>query len=192
MQPSRSGLATRRIALIGALIGALGGCATKAPPKIVTPARPSARPTPSARLAVLPSDRLLFPELATALDDQLDRARVTGAGPSVRANVSMEVAQLSLECVSPSDDCYSQVGKFLQVDRLLWGQIARDSPSAGVTVSVVLLDVGRGAVVARAAETFARSEAAIQGVRALVDKATAAPSAATPAASALSRGELAP
>jgi hypothetical protein len=178
----RSRLATRKIFLVGAMIGALHGCATKAPPRVVAVARPAAPPREApARLAVLPSDRLLYPEIAIALDQQLDRAHVAGTEPMSKANVSMEVAQLALECVSASDDCYTQVGRFLQVDRLLWGQIVRDPQTNGVTVSVVLLDVGRGAALSRTEETFPKSEIAIQGLRGLVDKATGAPSPSTPA-----------
>ena len=190
LRRSRDLLGDAKNILAGAVIGALYGCATQAPPKVVAPARTPTAHMTLPRLAVLPSDRLLYPELATALDDQLGRARVAGVGPTVKASISMEVAQLSLECVSATDDCYSQVGRFLQVDRLLWGQIARASPGAGVTVSVILLDVGRGAVVARAAETFAKSEAAIQGVRALVDRATAA--ARSPRPATVSQRELTP
>ena len=124
------------------------------------------------RLAVLPSDPLLFADVAHALDRQLAQARPSGVAPTVRANVSMEVAQLTLECVSPTDDCYTQVGRFLGVDRLLWGSIARDPLSPGVRVTVVLLDVKRGAAVARAEESFAQSDAAIGGLRKLVDRAT--------------------
>ena len=124
------------------------------------------------KLAVLPSDSLLFADIASALDRQLADARLGGVASMVRAKVSMEVAQLSLECVSATDECYAQVGRFLQVDRLLWGSIARDSGSAGVRVTVVLLDVRRGAAVARAEETFAQNDAAIGGLRKLVDRAT--------------------
>jgi hypothetical protein len=183
-------LATRKILLVGAVVGALHGCATKAPLRVAGSGRPPAV-TGAARIAVLPSDPLLFADIAAALDEQLARARVNGTGPMVKANVSMEVAQLSLECVSATDDCYTQVGKFLQVDRLLWGQIAHDPEATGVTVTVVLLDVGRGAALGRAEQTFAKSDAAIEGLGKLVDKATAVPaSRSTP--TTVSQRERAP
>ena len=138
---------------------------------MIVPRQSSAMGAP-VRLAVLPSDPLLFADIAHALDRQLSQARLSGVGPMVRANVSMEVAQLTLECVSPTDDCYTQVGRFLGVDRLLWGSITRDPLSPGVRVTVVLLDVKRGAAVARAEQSFAQSEAAIGGLRKLVDRAT--------------------
>jgi hypothetical protein len=178
-------LARRKISLLGALFGVLLGCATKAPPRVATSARTSL-PGGVARLAVLPSDSLLFADIAVALDEQLARARVSGVGPMVRAKVSMEVAQLALECVSATDECYTQVGKFLQVDRLLWGQIARDPQTSGVKVTIVLLDVGRGTSLARAEQSFPKNDVAIGGLRRLVDQVTAAPGSttATPAATA--------
>jgi hypothetical protein len=158
------------------LVGALEGCATKAPPRTIVPRSTAATGAP-VKLAVLPSDSLLYADIALALDRQLAGARPRGVGPTVHANVSMEVAQLTLECVSATDDCYTQVGRFLQVDRLLWGSIARDPRSTGVRVTVVLLDVRRGAAVARAEEIFAESDAAIGGLRKLVDRATGTPDA---------------
>jgi hypothetical protein len=138
---------------------------------VIVPREQAARGAP-VKLAVLPSDSLLFADIASALDRQLADARLGAVGPMVRAKVSMEVAQLALECVSPTDECYTQVGRFLQVDRLLWGSIARDAQSAGVRVTVVLLDVRRGAAVSRAEQIFAQNEAAIGGLRQLVDRAT--------------------
>ncbi len=164
-------MARSKILLLSALFGALHGCATKAPPKSAAVHRESSADA-SVRVAVMPADSLLFADVASALDDQLGRARVAGARTTVRAKVSMEVAQLALECVSATDECYSQVGRYLQVDRLLWGQIARDSPSAGVKVTVVLLDVGRGTQLGRAEEVFPKSDAAIGGLRRLVDRAS--------------------
>ena len=122
-------LARPKILLLGALFGALHGCATKAPPKTGALNR-DASSNSSVRLAVMRADSLLIADVATALDEQLGHARVAGARTAIRANVSMEVAQLALECVSPTDECYSQVGRFLQVDRLLWRRISRATPPA--------------------------------------------------------------
>ena len=174
-------MARAKILLLGALFGALHGCATKAPPKTALVRRDSSSEV-SVRLAVIPSDSLLFADIATALDAQLGRARVAGARTTIRANISMEVAQLALECVSPTDECYAQVGRFLQVDRLLWGQIARDLSSSGVKVTVVLLDVARGTQLARAEEVFAQNDAAIGGLRRLVERASSPPPSPPPGA----------
>ena len=138
----------------------------------------------------MPADSLLFADIASALDEQLGRARVAGVGTTIRAKLSMEVAQLSLECVSATDECYSQVGRFLQVDRLMWGQIVRDVPSSGVKVTVVLIDVARGAQLGRAEEVFPQNDAAIGGLRRLVDRASMPPPAVPP--EALSQRERTP
>jgi len=172
-------LARRKILLLGALFGALHGCATKAPPKSAS-VRQDGSSGGSVRLAVMPADSLLYADVATALDEQLARARVAGARTAIRAKISMEVAQLALECVSPTDQCYSQVGRYLQVDRLLWGQIARDAPSSGVKVTVVLLDVARGMQLGRAEEVFPKNDVAIGGLRQLVDRASKPPAAVPP------------
>ena len=178
--PCKDVLATRKILLLGLLVGAFPACATKAMPRASAPRRATAASS-SVTLAVLPSDPLLFADVASALDRQLAQARPSGVGPMVRGKVSMEVAQLTLECVSPTDECYAQVGRFLQVDRLLWGSIARGPQAAGVRVTVVLLDVTRGAPIARAEATFPASEAAIGGLQKLVDQAmSGADNAAAP------------
>ena len=141
----------------------------------------------SMRLAVMPADSLLYADIASALDEQLGHARFAGARTAIRAKISMEVAQLALECVSATDECYSQVGRFLQVDRLLWGQIVRDATSSGVKVTVVLLDVARGMQLGRAEEVFPKNDVAIGGLRRLVDRASAPP-VAVPTGAALATG----
>jgi hypothetical protein len=184
-------LAKRYILLLALLVDALSACATKTPPRVTPPRRSVASGAP-VKLAVLPSDPLQYADVATALDRQLAQARMSGVGPMVRAKVSMEVAQLTLECVSATDQCYTQVGRFLQVDRLLWGSIARVAQPAGVHVTVVLLDVGRGTPLARAEATFPQSDAAIDGLRKLVDQATGALDAGGAAGKAPSTGSPSP
>lgn len=172
----------------GALL--LHGCAAHAPPPPPASASRKTLAPAAIRLAVLPPDPLLFSDVAAALDDRLARVQLGGAGPVTKAKVSMEVAQLALECVAPIDGCYAQVGKFLQVDRLLWGVIARGPGSDGLTVTVVLLDVGRGAPVGRAEGSFAQRQDAVAGLQKLVDEAVGGP--ARPATAALSRPEHLP
>jgi hypothetical protein len=184
-------LTTRRILLQAALFALPQGCATAPPPP--PPARVKAPAAPAraqVRIAVLPPDMLLFSDVAAALGDRLAHAEVSGTGPLVMEKVSMEVAQLSLECVSPTDDCFAKVGKYLQVDRLLWGQIDHDGDSAGVKVTVVFLDVGEAVSVGRAERTFPEPAAAILGLKELVDLATRRHPA--PAAAAVSQSEAPP
>jgi hypothetical protein len=171
-------MAKGAILTAGAILMALPACATNAPPRPSGPARApvTAHAPPSVRLAVLPPDALLFSDVAAALNEQLGQARINGEGhaKAMMGNVSMEVAQLSLECVSPTDECYTAVGRFLQVDRLLWGQVTRDQDQAGIKVSIVLLDVSTGTPIARAERTFPEAAAAIRDLPPLVAQATQA------------------
>jgi hypothetical protein len=152
------------------------GCAHEAPPPAVAFARLDAS-EPRVRLGVLPPDDLSFSDIATALGEPLRRVTMGTTGPSrtevVMAKVSMEVAQLSLECVTPTNDCYAAVGKFLQVDRLLWSQLSRDQDKTRVKVTVVLFDVGLGTGIGRAERTFPEHGAATEGLQKVVDEAMA-------------------
>jgi len=165
----RVDLTTPRTFFGASLLFALLGCAEKPLPPVYHPPPSVAAPPAAIKVAVLPPDMLLFSDVASALSDRLAHAQVGGAEPAVMAKVSMEVAQIALECVSATDDCFAKVGRFLQVDRLLWGQIERDSET-GLKVSVALLDVGRSAMVGRAQRAFAGESAAIMGLQGLVDE----------------------
>jgi hypothetical protein len=159
----------------------LGACASSAPPPIEPPVAPANAPrsAPRIRVGVLPPDALPFGEVAAALGRGLEGALSAANGRRVRgsevvaAKVSMEVAQLSLECVSPTNDCYAAVGRFLQVDRLLWGQAVRDGDASSVKITVIHLDVGRRIPLGRAERTFTDQVAAVEGVQAVVDQAMA-------------------
>lgn len=130
------------------------------------------------RLGVLPPDAMPFADLATALGTQL-RHIETHTSRSARTEVvlgkvSMEVAQLSLECVTPTTDCYAAVGKFLQVDRLLWGQLVRDDDKQHVKVTVVLLDVALGTGIGRAERSFPEHGASPEELQKVIDEAMGA------------------
>jgi hypothetical protein len=158
----------------------LGACASSAPPPIEPAVTVNApRSAPRVRVGVLPPDALPFAEVAAALGRGLEGALSAADGKRARgsevvaAKVSMEVAQLSLECVSPTNDCYAAVGRFLQVDRLLWGQAVRDGDTSSVKVTVIHLDVGRRTPLGRAERTFTDPAAAVEGLQAVVDQAMA-------------------
>jgi hypothetical protein len=168
-----------------ALLAALSGCATKPAPPAAKPEPPRVvvvpKPPPPVRLGVLVPDALLMPDVAAALSDRLVGAWGAGDGDSappdiVTAPVSMEVAQLSLECVAPTNDCYATVGRFMRVDRLFWGQIGRGDGGSGVKITVVLLDVGQGTPLGRAERSFAEPTAAIAGLDDMVAESVGRPS----------------
>src|SRR5689334_8889584 len=81
---------------------AMAACAhpreTTAPTAAVRPAKPAA-PAKTTRLVVLPAESLAFPRAAKATTESLMQARVDGLGVAQVSKVSLEVVQLSIECV---------------------------------------------------------------------------------------------
>jgi hypothetical protein len=139
------------------------GCATSKPvvkhtppppPRVVAPAPP---PPKKIRLAVLPVEKLLLPKVAEALNDRLRAAAVAGVSETTTATISMEVASIQLDCTQATAQCYAQVAKHFEADRLLWAEIERARSKrrhAPVTIRVVLFDVAQGAVIGRSERTF--------------------------------------
>jgi hypothetical protein len=99
----------------------LTGCAYP-PPPVASPPPPPHR----SRLAVLPTESEQFPTVAAEANAALRAVRIAGVEELFQSSVSLEVVQLSIECVDPTDACYSAVGKALAADRLLLAQIAPD------------------------------------------------------------------
>ena len=106
----------------------------------------------------------------------MSRAKPAGTSTGVKAAVSMEVAQLAIECIQPTPACYRAVGHSLGADRLLWAEIAPVDEK--IRVTVVLFDVGAGTET-RKVGTFDGEKAARAGVAELVAYA-AAPGTRTP------------
>lgn len=157
-----------RLLVIGSLVLGIG-CASKAPPPIATTpvARPIVKPTPpprKAKLAVLPVEKLLSPQVADELNERLAKATVAGVTDTALETVSMEVALMQLDCALPSNACYAQIAKRFEADRLLWAEIER-APGAKkarakkkgpvpTTIRVVLFDAERANVLGKSEETF--------------------------------------
>ena len=102
----RAGLALLALAL---------GCATTT--------RPAAEKTPAAsrheahvRLAWMPFDAGASKELVTAVNARLERVKLSGVTESFQAPVSMEMAQLAIECINKEVRCYSAVGQSIGAD----------------------------------------------------------------------------
>lgn len=138
------------------------------------PAIVAKAPPPPAKLAWMPLDPFDAPVVARAVNDELSRVKLAGASPGIKAAVSMEVAQLAIECIQPTPACYRAVGHSLGADRLMWAQI--DPADQKIRVTVVLFDVGAGTET-RKVETFDGVQAARAGVADLVGHATATRSA---------------
>lgn len=152
--------------LSGALLLALG-CASRSPP----PVRTAQSAAPPARLTWLPAESVAGRELAKAVNDDLGHVSFPGTAASVKAAVSMEVAQLALECTAPTPSCYTAVGRSLGTDEMLWAELdpGRDSPH-DIRVALLLYDVRAGAAPKRVERTFDSIAAARAGVSALVDE----------------------
>jgi hypothetical protein len=121
-------------------------------------------------LAVLPAESDAFPKAARAITDSLSRADVSGIDSRQVSKVSLEVVQLSIECVEPTVSCYAAVGKSLSANRLLFAQIEPGGKKQ-LKVKVTLFDVD-----ARnphsAEKLFPNEKAASDGIGELVTEAT--------------------
>jgi hypothetical protein len=153
------------------LVATLGiACATPKPPVVVAPRpAPKSAAPPPLRLAWMPLEALVAPEVASAVNERLARVTVAGVTDTFQASVSMEMAQLAIECIERTPKCYGAVGRSVKADRLVWAELARGRRDAGVTLRVSLFDVAGDAMVQQGARTFPNAEAARDGVVALVD-----------------------
>ena len=106
------------------------------------PAAKPQSPAPPApkvvTLAVLPAESDSFPAAAKAVSDALAHAHVTGVDRTQVSKVSLEVVQLSIECVEPSPACYQLVARSLSADRILFAQIAPGPKQHQIKVTVSL------------------------------------------------------
>ena len=126
--------------------------------------------TPKVTLAVLPAESDAFPNAARAVTESLERATVSGIDTKNVSKVSLEVVQLSIECVEPTPACYKAVGRSLSANRLLFAQISAEKKKA-VKVSVTLFDVDAESP-HTAEKVFPNEKAATDGISDLVSEAT--------------------
>jgi hypothetical protein len=151
---------------------ALGCAATvKQAPKSSRP--PTAIAPPHARMAWMPCDARAQPDLVAAVNSWLEQAKVAGVKESFQASVSMEMAQLAIECIEKTPRCYTAVGRSIGADRLFWADFDR-AGQGELTLRVSLFDVERGAVVRVAEGRYPSAKAAAADVEALVTRAQAA------------------
>jgi hypothetical protein len=131
-----------------------------------TPAR-----TRQIQLAVLPAESDAFPRAASALSASLTGAQVAGVDRTSVSKVSLEVVQLSIECVDASDACYQAIGRSMSANRLLFARI--DARAARrLRVTVTLYDVDARSAKRTAEKLFVNEDQAVAGAAALVAEAT--------------------
>jgi hypothetical protein len=154
---------------LGTLLFTCGaiGCA---PPPAVAPTTPA--PPANGKLAVLPAESATFPIAARYTTDRLRRARVRGLDEAELSKVSLEVVQLSIECVEPTAGCYEAVGKELGANGLLFAEIVAGPKPDQVQVQVTLFDVDAKQRRRAAIKVFATEEDVAFGVADVVAEVT--------------------
>ena len=135
---------------------------------------PAAPPPPRAKiqLAVIPAESDVFPRAARAVSASLSSARVAGVDATSVSKVSLEVVQLSIECVDPTDACYRAIGRSMSVNRLLFARIDPGATRWQLHVTVTLYDVDAGSTQRTSAKWFATEDQAVAGAAALITEAT--------------------
>ena len=147
------------------------GCAHAPPATVQAPPPP---PKARVKLAVLPVDADAFPQIAASLNRALHDVKVKGVDDYFLSKVTLEVVQLSIECVQPTSECYSAVGKSLSANKLLLGHIApvgKRKRDKSVRVTITLFDVDAGEASNVVDRVFKTPELASQGAQDLVAEA---------------------
>jgi hypothetical protein len=119
----------------------------------------------SVTLVMLPTESDNHPRLATAATDALARAKIAGVDRVVPSKVSIEVVQLSIECVDATPACYEAAAKSLSAGKLLFAQVDDDGDHPRVTITLfdAVTDVPH-----TTRRTFDSEDAALAGVDNLV------------------------
>lgn len=165
--------------------GLFAGCAHSSAPAPAATAQPAAT-VQRPKLVAMPAESNVFPRAAKAATDSLRTAQVDGLGTAEVSKVSLEVVQLLLECVDPTEACYEAVGRSLTANGLLFAQIAPSGDDARrragraaktgtpqpLKITVTLFDVDARAPRMKAERVFASEDDATAGVAELVAEAT--------------------
>jgi len=158
-----------RMAIVALAVAA--GCAATPHQQPVRAARPAVvSPPPAVRLGWLPFDASNSSGLTAAVNTQLEHFKVDGVTESFRAPVSMEMAQLAIECIEKTPRCYVAVGRSVGADRLLWVDLDRHG-RGNLTLRVALFDVGRAGIVREAEQSYSSAKAAQADVETLIARA---------------------
>lgn len=144
------------------VVAAIVGCAHSQP--VATTA-----PIAKIKLLTLPTESDAFPAIASAATTALGHAHVNSVDEQATTKVSIEVVQLSIECVDPSASCYEAAARSLSANKLLFAQVDVDGKKP--KVSVTLFDRANRAV-KTVAHTFATEADAVAGLDGLVAEAT--------------------
>lgn len=159
------------------------GCATTSgPPQKKSERVPEEGPTRHRlKLAVMPVESDNYPRLAKGINGVFHDIQVTGIDDYFLSRVTLEVAQLAIECVDVTNECWMAVGKSLTSDRLLLAQIQRPGKKKDrtVTLSVTYFDVSNGQPLHVANRSFKNEDEALRGMKDLIDNAISQSGGAT-------------
>jgi hypothetical protein len=159
-----------RVAIVA--LAVVSGCATTTHQAARPRPAAAVTPPPRVRLAWLPFAASGSSGLAKAVNAQLEQVKPDGITESFRAPVSMETAQLAIECIDKTAACYAAVGRSIGADRLLWADHDRHG-HGNLTIRVTLFDVGHGGIVHEAEQSYPSSKAAQADVEALITRSHA-------------------
>src|SRR5688572_1590888 len=99
---------------LGAVMVALSVACGPKPAPVAPPApKPTPAPEKVRRLAVLKADSDRFPKVAAEINAATVGVYLLGVDETFRAEVSLEVVQLSIECVEDTPTCLQEVGSSL-------------------------------------------------------------------------------
>jgi hypothetical protein len=155
------------------------GCATSSPSQHKRADRvPEDGPTRHRmKLAVLPVESDSFPRLAKSINGVFHDLQVNGIEDYFLSKVTLEVAQLAIECVDQTNECWVAVGKSLSSDRMLMAQIGANAAAKGkkklraVELTVTYFDVESGQPLHVSNKSFKSEDEALRGMKDLIDDA---------------------
>ena len=130
--------------MVVAIAGAAMAACAASKPSVSNPVAEQPKKRKVRRLAVLAVESDKFPKIAEVATASLAKVHLDGIDEVEVSKVSLEVVQLSIECVEQTLGCYEAVGKSLTANRLLFAQIAADKPKhpkRDIRVTVTLFDV---------------------------------------------------
>lgn len=156
----------RAVSCLGVVtaIAATAACGSAPTPAASAPAAPV-----PITLAILPAESDAFPRTAEALTDSLRKASVSGIDRTQLSQVSLEVVQLSIECVEPTTACYAAVGKSLEANRLLFAELSGSKQRVKVTITLFDVDTQSPK---SAEKVYASEREATAGIADLIAEAT--------------------
>jgi hypothetical protein len=158
-----------RFVVISSAVISMMACGSARPVSVAPTAPP---PKPQVKLAVIPAESYAFPRAANAVSESLTSAQVGGVDKTSVSKVSLEVVQLSIECVDSTDTCYQAIGRSMAANRLLFARIDAGAARRQLRVTVTLYDVDAKSAKRTAEKLFVNEDQAVAGVAALVAEAT--------------------